>query len=110
MTRVDALNLAIATVNDEEAVEVLSKIKNQIARKSVSSKPTKHQVANEGVKNDIFDVLANANEGMTVTNILSSLGDATLTNQRVSALLRQMVKEERVVKEIVKGKSYFSIA
>ena len=45
-------------------------------------------------------------EGQTVTEILAQLGDESLTNQRVSALLRQMT----VHKEVVKGKSLFSLA
>ena len=78
-----------------------------------SSKPTKRQVENEVIKAAIAEVLTD--EGQTVTEIMAQLGDASLvsqpistplTNQRVSALLRQM----SVHKEVVKGKSLFSLA
>ena len=69
-----------------------------------SSKPTKRQTENEAVKSRIAEVLTD--EGQTVTEILTQLGDGNLTNQRVSALLRQM----NVHKEVVKGKSLFSLA
>lgn len=72
---------------------------------SRSSKPTKRQMENEVIKGQITEVLTT--EGQTVTEILAQLGDASLTNQRVSALLRQM---GNVHKEVVKGKSYFSLA
>lgn len=69
-----------------------------------SSKPTKRQVENEVIKAQIAEVLTD--EGQTATEILAQLDNPTLTNQRVSALLRQM----EVHKEIVKGKSLFSLA
>lgn len=71
---------------------------------SKSSKPTKRQAENEVIKGRIAEVLTD--EGQTVTEILAQLGDENLTNQRVSALLRQMT----VHKEVVKGKSLFSLA
>ena len=70
-------------------------------RSSDSKSPTKRQKENIEVKERIAAVLTD--EGQTVTEILKKLDDAELTNQRVSALLKQMGAR----KEIVKGKSYF---
>lgn len=70
-------------------------------KRSTSSKPTKRQIENEAVKARISEVLTD--EGQTVTEILKAIGDETLTNQRVSALLRQMGTR----KEVVKGKALF---
>ena len=86
----------------EHEVELLSR-----KRTSKSTKPTKRQKENEGVKASVAEVLADATEPMTVTAILAKLEDASLTNQRVSALLRQM---PNVSKEVVKGKALFSLA
>ena len=100
----------IANLADVKANAELSEfIANEIALLEKkysykSSKPTKRQVENEAVKSRIADILTD--EGQTVTEILAQLGDETLTNQRVSALLRQM----NVHKEVVKGKSLFSLA
>ena len=83
----------------EKNIEVLSR------KRAKSDKPSKRQVENEGVKARIAEVLSD--EGKTVTAILAELGDDSLTNQRVSALLRQM---DGVNKTVVKGKSLFTIA
>ena len=77
-------------------------------KRSASSKPTKRQVENEGVKARIAEVLGE--EGMTVTAILRELNDEGLSSQRVSALLRQMVAGGTAHKEMVKGKAMFTIA
>lgn len=100
----------IANLADVKANAELSEfIANEIAlldKKSAykSSKPTKRQAENEVIKERITGVLTD--EGQTVTEILAQLDTEGLTNQRVSALLRQM----NVHKEIVKGKSLFSLA
>lgn len=100
----------IANLADVKANAELSEfIANEIAlleKKSAykSSKPTKRQAENEVIKERIAGVLTD--EGQTVTEILAQLDVEGLTNQRVSALLRQM----NVHKEIVKGKSLFSLA
>ena len=77
-------------------------------KRSASSKPTKRQVENEALKGRIAEILGD--EGMTVTNILDELNVDGLTNQRVSALMRQMVADGKAIKEMVKGKAMFTIA
>lgn len=77
-------------------------------KRTGASKPTKRQLENVALKEHIADVLTD--EGQTVTQILGALGQEDLTNQRVSALLRQMVGDGKVAKEMVKGKAMFTIA
>lgn len=77
-------------------------------KRTGASKPTKRQVENGVLKERIAEVLTD--EGQTVTQILGALGQEDLTNQRVSALLRQMVGDGKVTKEMVKGKAMFTIA
>jgi hypothetical protein len=77
-------------------------------KKSENRKPTKAQQENEGVKERILAALSD--EGQTVTDILAKMGDSTLSNQRVSALLRQMVADGKVVKGSDKRRSLFSLA
>ena len=86
----------------DHEVELLSR------KRSTASKPTKRQVENEALKGRIAEILSD--EGQTVTAILGELGDEGLTNQRVSALLRQMVASGTAQKEMVKGKAMFTIA
>ena len=77
-------------------------------KKSANKKPTKTQEENEVIKAEILNVLDV--EGATVTEIQSKsemLG--TLSNQRVSALLRQLIVDGKVAKTVDKKKSYFSL-
>ena len=85
----------------EHEIELLSR------KRSTASKPTKRQVENEVLKGRIAEILSD--EGQTVTTILGELGDEGLTNQRVSALLRQMVTGGIAHKEMIKGKAMFTI-
>ena len=80
-----------------------------LAKKSANKKPTKTQEENENLKVVILDNLTN--EGMTVTELQAKsevLGG--LSNQRVSALLRQMIADGKVVKTVDKKKSFFSLS
>lgn len=80
-------------------------------KRSGSSKPTKRQIANEGIKNKIADVLLKAEEeGMTAGEITSAIGDPDATANRVVALLKQMKDVGAVVREEVKGKARFRLA
>ena len=80
-----------------------------LAKKSANKKPTKTQEENEGIKAEILNVLTE--EGVTVSD-LQSKSDvlSNLSNQRVSALLRQLIADGKVVKNVDKKKSYFSLA
>ena len=79
-----------------------------LAKKNASEKkPTAQQVANEGLKEVILNVLTENGGLMTITDIQKSAEElAELSNQRISALVRQMVgvSVERVEE---KRKAYF---
>ena len=113
ITYVQALETAIADATNAEVKEKLEALKVQMAKKSASgsSKPTKTQMENEAIKANILEVLTD--EGQTVSEILpqldASLSSKPLTNQRVSALLRQLIPD-KVVKTIDKKTSLFSLA
>lgn len=107
MTYVDALNVAIEAVANEEVIEKLTALKAQMGKKRTSTKPTKTQVANEGIKADILEALTD--EGVTVKTLLGEL-EGDYSSQKISALLRQLIAEGKVVKTIEKKVSYFSLA
>lgn len=106
MTYVDALEVAINAV-DGEVAEKLTALKAQIAKKKGSSKPTKTQVENEAIKEKILDVLSD--EPMTVKEIMAVI-DGDYSSQKLSALLRQLVAAEKVVKTVEKKVSRFALA
>ena len=75
-------------------------------KNSGEKKPTANQIVNEGIKGDISAILADNGGLMTVTDIQKSLG-ADFSNQRVSALLRQMIADGTVERVEDKRKAYF---
>ena len=86
-------------------------LENELAlldKKAANKKATKTQEENVAIKEEILNVLTT--EGATVTEIQAKsevLGG--LSNQRVSALLRQLVENGKVVKTTDKKKSYFAL-
>ncbi len=111
MTYAQALEIAIATVDNAEAVERLVALKASIDKKnSADRKPTKIQVENDNVRNEILALLSDG-QARTISEIaeaIPALNDAT--SQRVSALLTPLMKSEAVVREMVKRKAYFKLA
>lgn len=80
-------------------------------KNSGDKKPTKTQEENEGYKAVILDFLRSQSEGVTCTDIQKAVPEfADFNNQKVAALVRQLVNADIVKKEVVKGKSLFSIA
>ena len=110
MTYVVALDVAIASVSNEAVKEKLSALKAQIVKKSgVERKPTATQKENVGFKESILNGLGDGK--YTITDIMKSIDAVNgLSNQRVSALVRQMVADGLLVREEIKRKAYFSRA
>ena len=85
----------------------LEKMKVQFEKKnSAEKKPTATQIANEGIKNLILEVIGNSS--LTITEMQKINGElAELSNQKISALLKQMVENGSIVREEIKRKAYF---
>lgn len=84
----------------EHELELLAK------KNSAEKKPTAVQVANEGIKDAIYDAMQE-NRLYTITELIKEVPEcAELTNQRVSALIRQMMPE-RIERVEEKRKAYF---
>jgi hypothetical protein len=85
-------------------LELLSK------KNSAEKKPTAQQTANEAVKVAIMEGLE-VGKLYTITDMIKTVPEcADMTNQKVSALVRQLVDTGFMVKTVDKRKSYFSIA
>ena len=100
----------IATINADntEIVEFCNhEIELLANRKSGSKGMTKTQKENEGVKAVVADVLREAGSPLTVTEILTDERLRGYTNQKISALLRQMSGVEKIIEG---KKSKFTIA
>ena len=111
MTYVKALEIAIATVENEEVKTKLTALQTSIAKKnSAERKPTATQTANAGFKVAIENGME-LGKKYTITDLMKSISElADLSNQRVSAIVRQMVESGTLVREEIKRKAYFSLA
>lgn len=96
---------------DPGLVEFINHELDLLAKKnSADKKPTAAQVANEGIKSAILDGMED-NRLYTITEIQKSVpACAELSNQKISALVRQLKDDGLIIKTEDKRKSYFSKA
>lgn len=95
-------NAELVAFIDHE-IELLNK------KNSRSGKPTKTQVENEVIKNTILNTLQTIGKPVTVTQLLATNELNSLSNQRVSALLTQLRKSDKVVRTVEKKVAFYSI-
>lgn len=114
MTKRDHFN-ALLTLDEVKAnpslVEFINHELELLDKKnSAEKKPTAQQTANDSIKVAILDNMVEG-RGYTITDIIKTVPEcADLTNQRVSALVRQLVDGGKVVRTEDKRKAYFSLA
>ena len=111
ITKVERFNQLKAIPEVAENADLVAFIDHEIEllqKKSGSKKPTATQVANEGLKDTIVSILE-AGE-MTASEVLNATDEFKgLSNQKISALLKQLVDEGRVAKSTDGKKSLFSV-
>lgn len=110
MTYVKALEIAMKSVEDnKEVYEKLEVLKESISKKnSAERKPTATQKANEGYKEAILSFME-VGKKYTISELMKSVVEiADLSNQRVSALVRQLKESGLVERTEEKRKAYFS--
>ncbi len=123
LTKKVALSYAIAVLSHSEIKDeakhsledVVAKLKEMLEgleKKSSDEKGmTENQKQNVGYKDAILNFLAN-HPAVTASEILRGVDSfpEEMTNQRVSALLRQLILDGKVEKKVEKGKTLFSLA
>lgn len=111
ITKKEMFTMIKAQVKDN--AEMVAFIDHEIElldKKASNKKATKTQEANVGIKSTILAVLEGA-KPMTVTEMQGASAElGELSNQKVSALVRQLVEAGKVVKTIDKKVSRFSLA
>jgi len=108
MTYVSALDVAINAVSDEAVKEKLEVLRAQIAKKnSAERKPTKTQVANEALREQIVGFLTTCGEFKTASEIAGEFG---VSNQKVTALMGKLLEDGAVVREVIERKAKFKVA
>ena len=111
ITKKEMFTMIKAQVKDN--AEMVAFIDHEIElldKKASNKKATKTQEANVGIKSIILTVLEGA-KPMTVTEMQGASAElGELSNQKVSALVRQLVDAGKVVRIIDKKVSRFSLA
>lgn len=99
--------------NCDLSADVEEKVKGMIEalirKNGAERKPTAVQLENEKFKALILAIVGA--KGMTVTDIIKAVPEFEgFSNQKVSALVRQLKEEGKLVKTVEKGRSFFSKA
>ena len=99
-------------INAEDAVAFIRNEMALLAKKNTSDrKPTATQEANIKYRNLIIEFLSMQDSGKTCTEIAKGVDELSeFNNQKIAALMRQLVEAGKVTKATVKGKSIFSVA
>lgn len=112
VTKRDMFNEILANYELSEAhKEFIEKQIVLLEKKSgANRKPTKTQEANEGIKQDIVDGMAEG-ERYTITDLIKTIeAIADYSNQKISNLANQLVKANVLAKVTEKGRTYFYLA
>lgn len=99
---------ALVMDNEEMVAFIDHEIELLDRKTSAPKKPTKTQVENDGFKARILTYLATADAPKSIKELQTEIAEiASLTNQRVTHLLTDLVKSGAVAKEYVKKTPYF---
>lgn len=120
LTKRDHFNTLLTipeVANNPELVAFIENERNLLDKKSNSTgdkKPTARQTENAGLKEAILNYLRVGNTA-TITELMKNVPELAaienLTNQRTSAIVRQMVEVDKTVERFVEKRvAYFKIA
>lgn len=110
LTKIDMFTLILKELSDPTQIAFIEhEIELLENKKMVSRKPTQTQKDNEILKLDIVNFLQSSEKGFTITELQKNISSIeNLSNQRVSALLTQLVNSGTISKVYEKRKAYFS--
>ena len=77
-----------------------------LEKKSTSGTKTKNQVENESIKEEIVNALIELGRAVTVSELMTKVA---YSNQKLSALLKQLVEDNKVERIEDKRKTYFKV-
>lgn len=112
MTNVKALDFVLTNCEvPQDVADKLMAMKASFEKKATADrKPTPTQVENQGHKEAILSLLADGNQ-YTVSDLMKQIPALSdLSNQRVSAIVRQLTISGEVVRIEDKRKAYFKLA
>ena len=113
MTKKDYFNELLkieAVASNGSLVDFINHEVGLLEKKSSKSTLSKTQVENNSIKDIIMNVLQESARPMTITEIQAVNEDLKeLSNQKISALLKQLVDTDLVERVVDKKKTYFQI-
>lgn len=113
MTKKDYFNELLqieAVASNKDLVDFINHEVELLEKKSSKSTLSKTQVENNSIKDIIMNVLQESAKPITITEIQSVNEDLKeLSNQKISALLKQLVDTDLVERVVDKKKTYFQI-
>lgn len=117
ITKREVVTMMLADENIKQNDMFVAYLENELVlltKKAENKKATKSQTENVEIKEVIIDVLGRMGKGRAGEIQLAIQATdkekyATLTNQRTSAILKQMIDEGTVVKTVDKKVSTFSL-
>ena len=89
-----------------------------LSRKNSKSGATKTQKENEKIANMLIEELAKVGKPITITDLMTTSeviknyvleNERPLSNQKISAIFKQLVENKKIVRTQDKKKTYFSI-
>ena len=110
LTKIETFTLIMKELTNPEYIAFIEhEIELLENKKAGVRKPTANQTENETFKKEIVNFLE-TNEGkFTITEMCENISCLKeLSNQRVSAILKQLVDNGNIVKTYEKRKAYFS--
>ena len=119
LTNVTALTMVLGMEEvkaNSELVEKLEKMLAQFEKKNGSSenkKPTKTQLENENLKAQLVEILSNYNEPMSIKELQADndeINATVISNQKISAMFRQLIAENKLVRIEEKRVAKFILA
>ena len=109
LTKKDYFNELKGLVSDrQDLVDFIDHEIELLSKKSSRTAPTKTQIENEAIKEKIVATLVELDKYATITDIQNANTElANLSNQKISALLKQLYDNKIIEKVVDKKKAYF---
>lgn len=113
MTKKDCFNALLeigAVASNDGLVEFINHEIELLDKKNASSKkPSKTQLENEVIKDKIVETLQSVDTPVRINDLVVAF-DNQFSNQKISALVKQLVDSGKVVKSTDKKVSTFTLA
>ena len=111
MTKIEMFKQILAHLTDTDEINFINHEIELLANKNAKRKPSANAKENENFKLVIISFLEkHENEKFTISELQENILEiSALTNQRVSAMLKQLVDENIIMKQYEKRRAYFSL-